>query len=273
MTRRAIYHGITKLVVILLVALMLKQMYSSASVNDLRWILAPTTFLVELISGASFSFETHAGYMSSDRSFLIAGSCAGVNFLIAAFLMLSLRQLGRQNLSWKFMPAALAVAYVATVVANAVRISIALQLQPTPLEIGSLNANQIHRLEGILIYFAFLLLLFLVTETLTERRSRALLCEKVRAASKEHVVSNNRFRVLRQLVFPLLVYYATTLGMPLANAFYRQEFAAAAFLEHSSFVLLAPLLLIFPLALIRQKKSDLRSDTKTLRLSRYNQLN
>ena len=68
--------------------------------------------------------------MISDRSFLIAAPCAGVNFLITAFLMLSLRRLWRvvqqtilQNLSWSFIPAAAVFAYLGDDRCEHVRIS------------------------------------------------------------------------------------------------------------------------------------------------------
>jgi exosortase K len=259
MNRKDTYNRVAQLIVILVCAFTLKHLYSTASVNELRWILAPTTTLVELVTGASFNFESHAGYLSGDRSFLIAGSCAGVNFMIAAFLMLSLIRLWRVRLSWKFIPAALLFAYAATIVANTVRISTALQLQQTPFEISWLSSNQLHRLEGILIYFGFLLLLFLVTE----QTSRVLsLMPQVQYQSEPNLAlvgvdpnvpsgSNNLVARLRQFVFPLLIYYATTLGMPLANTAYRREIPADAFLEHSAFVLLAPLALIVPLTIFR----------------------
>src|SRR5688572_13877482 len=81
---------LTQLGAILFFAFALKSFYSTASVNDLRWILAPTTFLVELITGKQFVFESRAGYMSADHTFLIAASCSGVNFLIISFLVLAL---------------------------------------------------------------------------------------------------------------------------------------------------------------------------------------
>ena len=80
-----------QLLAVLLCALGLKHFYSTASADELRWILAPTTVLVELLTGGSFAFESHAGYMSSDQRFLIAASCAGVNFLLTSFVLLSLR--------------------------------------------------------------------------------------------------------------------------------------------------------------------------------------
>jgi exosortase K len=222
-----------QLVVVVLCAAVVKLYYSTASVNQLRWILAPTTVLVELVSGARFEFESYAGYMSSDRTFVIAASCAGVNFLITAFLMLSLRKLwgGRaQNTAWRFIPCATLCAYLATLVANTVRISTALRLRGMNQEAGWLSPNQLHRFEGIFIYFGFLLLLFMVSEKMnSEKASRA----------------ETAAGLFRRFFCPLLIYYATTLGLPLANGAYRQ---GADFWEHSLFVLLTPLLLILPLA-------------------------
>lgn len=235
------YNQMAKLFAILSGAFALKYFYATASVNELRWILAPTTLLVEIVSGRTFNFEMHAGYMSSDRSFLIASSCAGVNFMIAAFSMLSIAKLWRGKLSWKLIPAALLISYAMTIVANTVRISTALHLQNSRLDIAGLSGNQLHRLEGILIYFGFLLLLFLLSE---------------RTLNQTAAKPNGGPLRISEFILPLFVYYATTLGIPLANAIYRQEFAATTFLEHSVFVLLIPLLLILPIALIELKNRN-----------------
>lgn len=230
------YNLLAKILTVLLAAFAMKHFYSTASVNELRWILAPTTLLVELVSGRVFNFEMHAGYISSDRSFLIASSCAGVNFMIAAFLMLSIARLWRGKLAWKLIPSALVISYATTIVANTVRISTALHLQDNRLDIAGLSANQIHRLEGILIYFGFLMLLFLLSERTADQKSPG------------HAIRPDHF------MLPLVIYYVTTLGMPLASAIYRQDFAAKAFLEHSAFVFFAPLLLIAPLVVVGSKQ-------------------
>ena len=228
--QRLALNWIAQCVVVLVCAAGMKLYYSSASADQLRWILTPTAVCVELVSRRSFEFESHAGYMSEDRRFLIAGSCAGVNFLIAAFLMLSGRRLfsGRsKKISWKHIPAAAVIAYLVTIVANTTRIAIALQMQPMSAEIGWLSPGQLHRFEGIFAYFGFLLLLFAVSEKV----------------SSEKIGSE-----FRQTVFPLLVYYATALGIPVANGAYRR---GPDFWEHMTFVLLAPLLLILPITLFR----------------------
>jgi len=233
---------IAQLFVVLAIAYGLKAYYSTASPEQLRWILAPTTLLVELISRSNFAFEAHAGYLSADRTFLIAGSCAGVNFLITAFLMLSLRELWRHwstnernKFGWLFIPATAAVAYAATLVTNTARICIALQMRRMSLAVDGLSSNQLHRFEGIFVYFGFLLLLFLVTEKLRYPRRRAQ-------------ETSGTANMLRHCVFPLLIYYLTTLGIPLANLVYRRASVGSEFWEHSLFVLLTPLPLVLFLA-------------------------
>ena len=222
-----------------LCALALKFYYSTATPDELRWILAPATLLVELLSGEQFEFESYAGYMSSDRRFVIAVPCAGVNFLIAAFLMLALRRLWRERFrsaGWTMIPFSAGLAYVATLAANTARIWLALEMRARSVEVSGLTNNQLHRIEGIVVYFGFLLLLFLVVERVESAK---------RFESARLFVSARPLRLTRVLAFPVLIYYAVTLGIPLANGSFRQ---GSAFWEHSLFVLVLPVLFVAPLA-------------------------
>jgi exosortase K len=235
-------------------ALSLKFYYSTATVNQLRWILAPTTTLVEVVTGSRFEFEAHVGYMKSDHTFLIAASCAGVNFLITSFLMLSLRKVwtdrsrepGRDLkqvlIDWSFLPTAAVFAYLATIVANSIRISAAL-LHRGSSEVNFLDRDQLHRVEGIVIYFGVLLALFMFSEAISHqnRRHRTNEFNSKKSAS-----------LLGSYCFPLLLYYATTLGVPVLNGAYHR----ADFWEHLTFVLLTPLLLILPLVTFRISKAS-----------------
>ena len=64
---------------------------------------------------------------------MIEKSCAGINFMIAAFGML--------------------------VLANAVRVVIAMWLAAHPFAVSALSPADVHRLEGIAVYFGGLVLL------------------------------------------------------------------------------------------------------------------
>jgi hypothetical protein len=93
------------------------------------------------------------------------------------------------------------------------------------VEISWLTANQLHRLEGIVVYFGFLLLLFVLTE-----RRRAT-------------------NPARLFLVPLFIYYAVTVGIPIVNGSYKH---GASFWEHFGFVLVLPLILVVPLVLTRR---------------------
>jgi hypothetical protein len=129
---------------------------------------------------------------------------------MTSFLMLSLKwiwTLRSKRAQLLSLPLAAATAFIATVFANSVRISLTMKFQ-------ALNNGQFHRIEGIVIYFGFLLILFVV-------------------AGKAPNV--------RRAWFPLLIYYACALGIPLANGAVKQGIS---FWEHALFVLIIPLLML-----------------------------
>jgi len=244
MKRRYTWNRITQCLLVLVAAFALKLHYSTASADQLRWILAPTAALVELVSGATFEFESHAGYISRERGFLIANSCAGVNFLIAAFLMLSIRKLlldRSKEIARGFIPIAALIAYLATLVANTARITIALLLRQSSVEIGWLNPDQLHRFEGVFIYFGFLLLLFVVSEKMDSEKT---------------------LDSFRRSLFPLLIYYAIALGVPLVTGAYRQ---GTEFWRHALFVLLIPLLLTLSSLIFRGAFMSIRRRHETIK--------
>jgi exosortase K len=236
MNRGVASKRVAQTAAVVLCAAAVKLYYSTAGADGLRWILAPTAALVGLFGGERFEYEARAGYVNGDRSFVIAASCAGVNFLITSFLMLSLRRLWSdrsRETAWRFIPCAAAAAYVATLAANTVRISAALSTRGTAPQLGRLSPGGLHRLEGIFVYFGFLLLLFVAAE---------------KVSPDVEPSAGRGSGLFRRPLFPLLVYYATTLGVPLLNGAYRR---GADFWEHSLFVLLTPLVLIIPLAALR----------------------
>jgi exosortase K len=227
-----------KLIVVVLAAVALKQFYSAAGSDDLRWILTPTTFLVELATGEIFNYEANAGYINQSHSFLIAPACAGVNFLITAFLLLVCSRLAMYRIRdtrWSSIPFSALISYVTTIVANAFRISIALMLPKTDGSSVWVAANQLHRLEGIVVYFGFLVILFIVSESL---------------CSHDHTHSKRSASFARQLLPPLLTYYSTTIGVPLFNGAFHGSLPNAEFWEYALFVVAVPAVLIAPIFVI-----------------------
>jgi exosortase K len=146
---------------VLAVAWAMKRYYSGAAADDLWWILGPTAHLA---GGTAVSFvaEPGAGYLSRERLFLIGKACAGLNFLIAAFAMLAFtfrRRVKSLSSGAMVLLGSLLTAYAGTVIVNASRIGVAMWFLAHPLGSSRLSPAESHRLEGIVVYFAGLLLL------------------------------------------------------------------------------------------------------------------
>jgi exosortase K len=151
-------------------AFVLKRHYADARLEDLLWILAPTAWLAGTISDTAFTLQAGEGYLSREHLFLIEKSCAGVNFVIAAFLMLTLARLrhaASPGSACRLVAGALAAAYTAAILVNAMRISIAIWL--AGYRVDGFSAADVHRFEGVTVYFGGLVLLYEVTTWLDSR--------------------------------------------------------------------------------------------------------
>jgi exosortase K len=151
-------------------AFALKRFYSTASAADLRFVLAPTTWLVEVAAGGQRFDWTSGGYLSTERRFLVAPACAGVNFLIVAFASLVLGFVRPSRPAWQnagILVASAAAAYVTTVLANALRILIAIPLWTHGLSLGWLTGARLHELVGVVVFLGMLLLLHLAAGRFT----------------------------------------------------------------------------------------------------------
>jgi exosortase K len=222
----------------------LKRHYASADVGELVWILKPVTSLSALVSGVDFEWEPGSGYLSRQRLFVIAKPCAGINFMLAAQGMVGVL-LSRRTASWRastgLLALSLGLAYTATVVANTVRIVVALWLAAHPIATGFWTTARIHRLEGIIVYFAMLVALHALVQRLAN-------------------TSQATAATFRKVSLPLAAYYFVTILVPLANG---SGDTRRAFLEHMAFVLFAPptLVVLFTLARRACRRRDAAAST------------
>ena len=155
-----------------LIAWALKRHYADASADDLWWILTPTAWLAGVITATPFAMQPGEGFLSRDRLFLIEKSCAGVNFIIAAFgmLMFTLFHRVASPLSAaRLLGATLVAAYLITVMVNTVRIAVAMWLAAHPMAQSTFSAADVHRIEGIVVYFGGLMLLYELTQRFDRR--------------------------------------------------------------------------------------------------------
>ena len=161
------------LAVMTLVIWGMKRHYADARADDLTWILDPTTRLVSVMTRTSFAWQPGEGYFSPDRLFLIEKSCAGINFMAAAFGMLTVGLMHRAASARSavvVVGVSLLASYSAAVLVNAVRIAGAMWLAgDAAAQSAFITPAGIHRVEGIVVYFGGLVLLYELSQRLERR--------------------------------------------------------------------------------------------------------
>ena len=165
----------------ILSALGLKYHYSIASSDELLWILRPTARLVEWLTGIPFIFEPGTGYINTESLVIIAKSCAGVNFFIIAFCMVSFTMVPLFKSTKKkamIFGGSVVVIYLLTIVVNALRIMGAIYLFKTRFGFFGFDKESMHRIEGIFFYFFFLCVLyFLIKKIFNKYRCNHETCK------------------------------------------------------------------------------------------------
>jgi len=154
----------------------LKHHYANARADDLWWILSPTARVVGLITDTAFTVVPGEGYFSRERLFLIEKSCAGINFMVAAFGMLAfalVHRVGSGKSAARVLAISLLSSYSAAVLVNAARIAIAMWLAAHPIALSTFTAADVHRFEGIAVYFGGLVLLYELVQRLDRRAAVA----------------------------------------------------------------------------------------------------
>jgi exosortase K len=143
-------------------AFALKLAYSRAGADDLAWVLVPSGWLATHVGGLDLTWEPLAGFISHQPRLVVGPPCAGVNFLVVAWLATFFASQGaltgaRKKLAW--WGATLAMAYVATVVTNGARIVLAAHLQDASIYTALITKARVHRLLGVVLYCGVLVAL------------------------------------------------------------------------------------------------------------------
>jgi len=151
----------------LFAAAAVKWFGSTADSDCLAWILTPVSWWVTILSGISFQYVPHVGYVSHAHRFIIVPSCAGVRFLLLTFLMLvfsftHLMRTGRRKAFWFVF--SVGFSYLATVFVNGIRITVSIYLPEllvrNALMPAWLSAKSLHTMIGTAVYFSFLFVIY-----------------------------------------------------------------------------------------------------------------
>ncbi len=224
----------TPYLITIIIAILLKQHYSLANCSELRWIMLPTTILVESVSGLDFIYNESLGFINELNRVIIAKSCAGVNYLIILFCVFSFSVLPKIK---KFknrilcIIISLTIAYCLTLFVNTSRILISIWSYNADLDFGWFTKDRIHRVEGIALYFISLLVF------------NAILQKHIANTS----IIKDLKRIIKNSILPLSAYTVVMVLIPLIRGTFVNR--SESFIEHIIFVITIPSILLMTITI------------------------
>ena len=238
---------------IVFLCVLFKWQFAEADADRLDWLLRPAAALVSLCTGMSFNLYPGQGYGNEPASFLIAPACSGLNFFIimsATALCLTVWHVrGRRALAWSL--AGLCAAYCISLAVNTLRIVLAIAIYTGDCQNLPLDAEQLHRVEGVAVYYVCLCAFVMLFSGLLQKAEGIRAGQETgrgtqeKGANTEHggvsrkaggSISPAPFSAALKVFLPLLCYLLFTVGIPLVNGAVGKT--PEAFVEHCLTVLL-----------------------------------
>lgn len=199
-------NRIIMVIISLVIAWGLKYHYSHSSSDNLVWILAPTAYLVEMTGDMTFEREVNTGYVNNESGIIIAPTCSGVNFMIIAFCLsayMGLKKIKTTPAQLMWIIASIAGSYIYTLLVNTFRINLSIYSIKTEFLEAWFSRETVHLLEGIMVYFIFLLLYhYLLNRVINPDLSKS---------------SQKPFMLIKKFLLPLSFYLSFTLLVPVLN--------------------------------------------------------
>lgn len=168
--------NITYYFIIISVFLLLNLGYSLATLDQLYFILKPTSVLISMTTGSVSNYTSESGFYFQGLDILLVKSCSGFNFMILCFTLLSFLGLSfadTRSAKRYVLPIALFIAYLITIVANASRIIMAIAGQRMADNfLPHRPHGLIHEIIGAVVYLFFLFVVYLFFKFLLQKLIR-----------------------------------------------------------------------------------------------------
>ena len=149
--------------------------YTVADNNDLKFLLNPTNYLVELVTNSSSQYNAESGYFHKELNIVIEKSCSGFNFLGLCFIMICFMLLSYYKSSTKkifILPLALFFTYFLTIFANTSRIILSISGQKAADNFISTRPHFVlHETIGTFVYIFFLISCYLAINFILKKNT------------------------------------------------------------------------------------------------------
>lgn len=154
--------------------LILKALYAMASLEQLRFLLAPVSAILGSLHHAPYVFVPDAGYRFPSLHMVIDASCAGGNFMLLCVAVTGLacyQDFKPKHYRWWVIPTLLLIGWLLAIVANVARINLILVTREFSTQFFWIKSVRFHEAQGIVVYLITLMAAFLFTRFLIRRKT------------------------------------------------------------------------------------------------------
>ncbi|MGB0523972.1 MAG: exosortase K [Flammeovirgaceae bacterium] len=151
----------------LAISIALKLFYRQASVDELKFLLAPTSWLVSGCSSLDFDYVPQMGYFHKFTAILINKSCAGMNFWVITFslsVLTSIRYYNKVPHQILLLIFLVVISFMVTILANTCRIIISIFLLKLERIFSFLGTSWWHTFQGAFIYLTILIIFYSLSQ-------------------------------------------------------------------------------------------------------------
>lgn len=160
---------------LLLLFVLLKYLYTLSTNDHLLFLLAPTNACIEIATGSKATYLLTTGFVHHQLPIIIDRSCAGFNFWLLSFTLLTISTIHYYSINTDKLLACVAlllISYAATLFVNVSRIMVAiLTLKYKNLYTG-LSKEWMHEAQGAFIYLLFLIVLYISIQYITAKLTK-----------------------------------------------------------------------------------------------------
>ena len=157
---------------VLLYLILVQFIYHHLNNDDVQFLIYPVKVITEYVNGIGFYYDSSFGYIHDNGLIRINKSCSGFIFInilisiIACTMFMNVKP--KQRLS-SFIPIgiiAVFFAYLASIIANTSRVILGIKLHQFSLVHAWFPGNFAHELFGVLYFFIFSILFYILIKKL-----------------------------------------------------------------------------------------------------------
>lgn len=165
------YKSLFLFITVVLTYVVLKFLFKGVGTDEILFLLKPVNNIFEMLTGSPSIYLKGEGYFHPQLDIIINKSCAGYNFWLLCFMMLTfllLQKVKRSQIFVVSIPLLLIFSYLITIVVNVSRMVFIIKFKGIAQKIEIIEGDLLHEMQGAFVYLFFLVVIYLSADAIIQ---------------------------------------------------------------------------------------------------------